>query len=415
MIGHERPIVRIRVRGRRLGGSSASSQAGKGAGCCLLCLLGLLWWLLPAAVAAQGNQLQSEATFVFGQSVDFELTAATTMPIATVTLFVQPAEAAEARQIEVPFSVADTRAFTASYSLEPAALKPAPFSEISYWWQLESEAGDVSSVPPESFFYYDDRFTWQRANLDMATIYWTGEETAVGEAGIAAVSAVWPSLQKIVPGGAGLPTAIYIYPSSADLRSALRLNGHDWQTGHVSPSLGVVMVTAVNNRTARTDLRHSIPHELTHFLFQQAAERREAEIPFWFEEGVAHWLEEVAEAGAGGAPSGEGWPPLETLCRGAFVPDPAAAAQSQSVVAWLIDQYGERRLADLADAFLAGADCETAVATVFDQSWSEFEAAWRQSLIPQPAWQQFFNQNGLWFLLILGSFVIMGLLLLEPR
>lgn len=383
------------------------------------------------SAAAQGGQFTSEAAVSFGQKVVFTLTAVTDLPLQTITLFMQPAGAAAPLATAVPFTQTEG-AIVAVYTLAPQQVRLSPFTAVRYWWEVSPTSGAAIPVPVQTITYQDDRFNWKRLMAEESgaavTIYWTGEEMETGQAAHDIVRQTAPRLQAVAPLAPGTPLPIFLYPSSAELRAALRLNGHDWAGAHVDPALGVVMVTAVNSRTASDDLRRSLPHELAHFWLHQAAGPHAAAIPPWFAEGLALWVEEGAGAPAG-ADAGANEArlvaaaiaqnqaiPLAELCR--HLPEDKeelAAAQSGALVKFLQAHYGERAFNQLAAAFVAGESCQTAVPAVLGQSLTTFEARWLASARLRPAWNGFLNENCLWLLLLLGGFVIMGLLVLRPK
>jgi hypothetical protein len=374
-------------------------------------------------VSAQGGQFSSEAEVTFGQKIQFSLVAKTDLPIKNITLFMRPLASETPLSVDVPFTQVDGD-ITASYALETQPVKLAPFTAVQYSWQITTEAGEIIPVPAQTVTYQDDRFEWQHLVADepgtAVSIFWTGDDLEPGQVAHEMVQESVTRLNSLLPIAPHTPLPIFLYPSSADLRSALRLNGHDWTLGHVDPALGVVMVTAVNPKTARNDLDRPLPHEVTHFWLYQAAGSHYDTMPHWFKEGLAVWLEggdHTAEAALlATAVAEKRTIPLAELCTTfTMEQSPMATAQSGSLVAFVQAKYGERVLGDLAAAFVNGADCDTAVATLFHQSVAEFEADWLRAQQPQTAVAQFLTRNGLWLLLCAGGFAIMGLLITRSR
>lgn len=386
----------------------------------------LIMWITPPLVSAQGGQFTSGAEVTFGQKIQFSLVAKTDLPIKHITLFMRPLTSETPLSVDVPFTQMDGDV-TAAYALETQPVKLAPFTAVEFSWEITTEAGEIIPVPTQKVTYQDDRFEWQHLVAEEAgtavTIYWTGDDLEPGQVAYEMVRESVIRLNTLLPmapGTALTPLPIFLYPSSADLRSALRLNGHDWTAGHIDPALGVVMVTAVNPKTARDDLSRSLPHEVTHFWLYQAASSHYDTLPPWFKEGLAGWLEggdHSAEAALLATAVAENRTiPLADLCTTFPIEQaPLAYAQSASLVAFVQAKYGERAVGDLAAAFVNGADCDTAVATLFNQSVAEFEADWLRAQQPQTAVAQFLTRNGLWLLLCVGGFAIMGLLITRPR
>ncbi|MCL4263769.1 MAG: hypothetical protein KJ069_11160 [Anaerolineae bacterium] len=372
-----------------------------------------IWLALTVGVGAQGGQFESEAAVTFGQRIVFTLTAVTDEPLTTVTLTIQPTHFPPQTETVTPRQLGDGR-WQAQYVLEPQAAGLPPFVTITYEWQVNTSSGETITIPAQTVAYQDDRFAWKKIEQAAAgtavTIFWPGESDKPGRDAFVIAQQTAAQLQELLPLPAATPLPIFLYPSTADLRAALRLNGHDWAQGHTDPALGVVLVTAVNSKTAADDLRGPLPHEITHFWLYQAAGPHYADMPYWFKEGLAVWLAsgDTYEATADSQS-------LTNLCRADPPADwEMAAAQSGTLVQFVDEQYGREALALLAAAFAQGADCETAVSSIMGQSVAELEASWLANTQPRPTAVRFVQQHGMWLLLLLAGFVLMGLLVMRP-
>jgi hypothetical protein len=362
---------------------------------------------------AQGGRFDSEAVVTFGQQVVFTLTAVTDEPLTAVTLNIDPTYGTAQVEALQPTQIADG-SWQAQYELLPQTAGLSPFSTITYEWQVTTEKGDIISIPAQQVTYQDDRFAWKKIEQPVAgtavTIFWPGDSDKPGRVSYEMVQQTAARLQVVLPLAPDTALPVFLYPSSADLRAALRLNGHDWVKGHTDPALGAVLVTAVNDKTAAADLQLSLPHELAHFWLYQAVGSGYADIPYWFKEGWAVWV-----AGNGGSQRITGPLPLADLCgTDTSADEELAARQGGAVVQFVAEQYGRDALAGLALAFASGEGCDTAVPTVLGQTMPELEAAWLAAQQPQPAAIRFLQQNGIWLLLLLAGFGLMGLLLIRP-
>jgi hypothetical protein len=373
--------------------------------------VGCLIWLL---LARQGGQFESKAAVTFGQQVVFTLTAVTDEPPTAVSLTFQPSGQAEQTVLLRPPPLADGR-WQVQFTLEPQAGGLSPYTTLTYKWSVTADSGETITVPAQTVAYQDDRFAWKRINQRVAntavSIFWPGESDKPGQEAFIIVQETAARLHSLLPLPPETPLPIFLYPSTADLRSALRLNGHDWVQAHTDPALGVVLVTAVNSKTVAADLRRTLPHEMARFWLYQAAGARYTQIPYWFKEGVALWAAQAAGKGMS-TPV-----PLADLCQA--VPPEAAdqqavVAQSGAMVQFVDEWYGREALAALAAAFAGGADCETAVQTALGQSVAELEATWLKTEQPRPAAVRFVQQNGGWLLLAAAGFLFMMLLLAQP-
>ncbi|MBE7528857.1 MAG: hypothetical protein HS099_03870 [Ardenticatenaceae bacterium] len=377
-------------------------------------LLTLFLWLpLAASVGAQGGQFESETAVTFGQRIVFTLTAVTDEPLTVVALTFQPTGSPPKTETVTPVQLADGR-WQAQVVLAPQSAGLSPYAAITYEWLVTLGDNETVAVPAQTVTYQDDRFAWKKIEQPAAgtavTIFWPGESDKPGRVAFALVQQAAARLQTILPLSPHTPLPIFLYPSTADLRSALRLNGHDW-TGQTDPALGVVLATAVNEKTAAADLRRSLPGEISRFWLYQAAGPQYADIPYWFKEGLAVWLADGPAYQATADPV-----PLADLCQ-VEPPDTGgvAAVQSGALVQFVAERYGRQALAALAMAFAQGMDCDTAVPIALGVSVTELERHWATITQPQPTAVRFVQQHGVWLLLLLAGFILMGLLVMWPR
>jgi hypothetical protein len=208
----------------------------------------------------------------------------------------------------------------------------------------------------------------------------------------------------------------------ADLRSALRLTGRDWLGAEAMPQLGVLLVTAVNPRTAAFDLAQTIPHELTHLLLYRMLGAQYENLPRWFDEGLATSFETTADAGKRAllseAIAGNRVIALDALCKSFPAGESEARlayAQSAAIVGYIRQEYGSGALRTLLQAYGDGASCSGGVQQSLGISLNELEANWLEQEAPVSPFERFLRLNGLWMVLLGGGFLVMFLLLLPIR
>lgn len=378
-------------------------------------------FLMTRQAQAQSDEIEWSAAveFAFGQSMTFELTAASPTPVDQVTLFVSAPELPNT--LSVVIGLSPSREIEATYELDLAQVQLAPFTTVTYWWLLQSGASEMT-LSQQSIIYEDNQFDWRLAEQGGIAVNWTGDEAGLGQLGLDIVAEAWPRLTRILPADNADNLNIYIYPSSADLRAALRLTGRDWVGAHSHPELGVILVTAVNSRTAAADLRQSIPHELTHYLLYQAAGSNYESIPTWFAEGLATFVESSTNPGyatvLATAVADQTTIPFSEICQ-AF-PNVEqrtllAYAQSASFIRYIQGRYGSQALGDLAAAYADGLDCESGVNLVLQESLVELNQDWLKQQQPRSPFAQFLVSNGFWLLLITSGFGLASLLIIKPR
>lgn len=385
-------------------------------------LILLVLLLLPASTAAQSpiTLIHSTAEYRYGQVMRFSLAAASQTPITQVTLAFTTSGLPNTFTVDL--TLPPTQAIELTQPVDLTQVRIAPFAAVTFWWLLTDVQGDTFSLPETTIHYADDRFRWQQVEQDGVVVHWAEGEASLAQAALDVTAQARLRLQTIIPAGWPEPLHIYLYPTSSDLRAALRLAGSDWVGGHASPALGVILVAAPDPLTAPAALQRSLPHELTHLLLYQATAAAYETTPIWFKEGLATWFEQNPN------------PNYETMLRqavdaGSAIPfaelclafptaeDRAllAYAQSASLVAAIQARYGNHALTEFVDAFADGLRCEAAVQQVLGISLADLTGIWWQSQQQQPLWQRFWLANRLWLLLIGGGFVLIALLQLPLR
>ncbi|MFW5940466.1 MAG: peptidase MA family metallohydrolase [Chloroflexota bacterium] len=386
----------------------------------LFAFLALSLWGAPSTVQAQETpfQAESDVSYTFGQVMHFSLRAKSSDPITQATLFFNTPEMESTFSVE--FDVEPAKEVSLTHDVSLTQVRLAPFTTVRYWWRLTTDGGPVT-VEEQVLDYVDDRYEWHELTENDVTVRWTGEELGLGQTALDVLQEARPQLEAILPQTVA-PVRVYIYPGMADLRSALRLTGRDWVGADAMPELDVVLVTAVNPRTAAFDLGQSIPHELSHLLLYRAAGANYDGVPRWFDEGLATLMEfapnQTYDVVLEQAIAAGGTRPLASLCA-AFPAGEAQAqlayAQSASVVEYIRREYGDGALRRMIAAFADGADCDSGVRRVLGISLAELESEWLEREQPLSPLGRVWQEYGLWILLLGGGFGVTSLLLLPVR
>lgn len=380
------------------------------------------FFLLPAPAVGQEVDLETETDvdYTFGQMMRFRLQASSEAPIEDVALFFNTPQMETTPVVE--FNVEPSRQLTLTHELPLTQVRLAPFSTVTYWWRVTA-GGEEHEVPEQQIVYVDNRFEWQEMSAGDAVVNWTADGSLqIGQTALDVVAEARPRLEAIIPTIGATPLRIYIYPSMADLRTALRLTGRDWVAAEAQPELGVILVTAVNPRTAAYDLGQSIPHEMTHLMLYDATGVGYEDVPRWFEEGLATFLETSPDPNfpliVQDAIARQETIPFAELCETFPAGEDRARlayAQSLSLIRYIRAEYGNSALSDLIRAFGDGADCHTGPSRALGITLDHLNAEWLEREQPLSPAARFWQRNGVWFLLLGGGFALMGLLLLPLR
>ena len=343
-------------------------------------------------------QAQSTATYTFGQNMVFSLRAKSADEIVGATLFFNTPEMEST--FAANFEVSPATEIVLEHEVALTQVQIAPFTNVRYWWRLMTTHGSIM-VDEKAMTYADDRFQWQRLEADGVEVYWTGTDGTLGQVAMDIIEDAQRRLATVLPVELS-PLQVYIYPSMADLRSALRLTGRDWLGAEAKPELGVLLVTAVNPRTAAFDLGQSIPHEMSHLLLYRAAGAQYETIPRWLDEGLATSFESTPDVGyrplLREAVNNQQTMPFAALCASFPASDAEvrlAYAQSAAIVDYIRQEYGTNALRALVQAYVDGAGCDVGVRRALGVSLQELQAMWLAHEAPTSPLVRFFRLNGL--------------------
>ncbi len=387
------------------------------------CALALL--AIPRGAAAQSDHEISHS-YAFGQNATFSLTVGSAVEITDATLYLRINDTyTDSQRGEL-----DGSAATVVRDLGEAPLPP--FAKISYWWVYETPEGAAIENEPETFQYTDNRFNWQSAGDDGVRIYWiTGERSEMMHAVDVARSAlaeIRAALHADVEG-----VSVYIYPSQADLSSAMQLARYQWANGLAYPELDVALVAVPPTDAGRLSMDLTIPHELTHHaIYELLGPQGYAALPTWLNEGLATHFEARPDPAYAlaldAARQNSALIAVSQLC----LPFPEASertelayAQSGSLIRYLQQQYGWSQIRRLLATYADGVSCSTGVEQVLGVDIDQFERAWRvwleqgqRSTEASPRWANLAvlaRDTGPWLMLMFALLLPSALLLLVGR
>lgn len=177
---------------------------------------------------------------------------------------------------------------------------------------------------------------------------------------------------------------IYIYDNAQEYRQS---SGHDWSAGVVSTKDRMISTYP----SAKGFFDSVLPHELGHIIFRDYVGQK-ADVPLWFEEGVAMSQEKGRQAEADDALQ-------KAMAQGRFMslPDLNSAdlgpgadpefvelfyAEAASVVGFILQDGEEYRFSRLCNELRQGARFETALKKSYMKypTLNDLDKAWRERL-----------------------------------
>ena len=180
------------------------------------------------------------------------------------------------------------------------------------------------------------------------------------------------------------PIQAFIYADAEDVRGAI-LFAQEWTGGLAFGSHNILLITISPERVEEEI--GGLVHELTHLLIQELTFNCFRGLPPWLNEGLATYAEgplaPYQQSALDRAAAEDTLITLRSLSssfpashRGADL----SYAQSQSLVAYLIDIYGWPKMRELLAVFQEGSTYDDALLQVYGFSMDALDHEWRASL-----------------------------------
>ena len=292
------------------------------------------------------------------------------------------------------FEPADTVEANWIWDMRKASLPPG--AGVTYWWLVEDAVGSKLETPPETMRFDDDRYQWQSLTASgflaggevsqggEVTLYWyQGSESFARElmdeceAGLA-------RLTEDIGTYPDRPIQIYVYASVQDLQGAM-VFPHEWTGGVAFTEFSTI---AIGIPPAQRGWgKRALVHELTHLVVHQATFSPYGQLPTWLDEGLATYNEgdllPELRSRLERAAHEERLISVRSLCSPFSAESDKAYlsyAQSYSLVAYLLDNYGQDKMLELLTLLREGNTYDEALSRVYGFDIEGLDARWRATL-----------------------------------
>ena len=263
-----------------------------------------------------------------------------------------------------------------------------PGTMIKYWFEITDENGDTHFTEPESWRFDDARFEWEEVTLGTVTILYHGPVRTRAERLAEAAVESLELMGRVTGSETETPIIMTLYNNNAEMIGAvvarsLATSRELITEGQAFDSESVVLVLA-----GRSDIG-TATHEMTHILVARAA-NSSGNVPLWLNEGLAEYgnldqtvsYERFLEWAAGT----DRLILLKNLR--SFPGDPnltlVAYGQGRSVVKFMIEEYGEAKMAQLLATLGGGVNISNALEAVYGFDLTGLENLWRASIGAEP-------------------------------
>jgi hypothetical protein len=355
-------------------------------------ILAVLLFIVPNVTHAQEQiwLLDNTAEIYFPSALVFKIKAASQSDITKIRLHYQVDRMDYAQVTSEAWPD-----FTPSPSVETEwvwdmrkATLPAG-ATVEYWWTIETKAGDKLVTYSDVIHFDDLRYSWQRLTVGQLSLSWYKGDQSFADELMAACQQALKRLTEDTGVYPEKPISVYIYATTGDLQGAM-IFPQEWTGGVAFAEYGIIAIGVPPNELdwGKRALAHELGHVVTH---QITFSPYGAILPTWLDEGLAMHAE------------GEPDPYLQSVLEKAitqqklisvrslsspFSAKPEEAyisyAESQSLVEFLIQNYGKDKMLHLLNLLKEGNSCDEAMTDVYGFDQDGLDKLWRATLVIMP-------------------------------
>lgn len=362
--------------------------------------------LIPRSGSAQVDFeiIPEEPEYTFGEVINFSASLNSVADLDEVFLYIQVSEETDL-QVH-PVSIESFGHLFVQVDLREYPL--TGFSDVQYWYQINTDNGEPYTSPRNTFTYLDNRYQWQSLAGEPFTVHWYQGDLAFGEEVLNVALEGLRSTQDILEVFFPESIDIYVYESPQAMQAALPNGGQHWIAGHADPFQGLILVSLPAGPEQRLEMERQIPHELMHIALNYTDSHAYSNLPAWFNEGLASQVELYPnpeyQVLIERAFESDQLIPLASLCE-SFPNDPQrgllAYAQSASFTRYLYEQFGQIGFNSLMAAYASGMSCERGVAEALGTTLTRLEASWLRENFTDLTIARTFEQYVPWLVLLL--------------
>lgn len=347
--------------------------------------VGLMGLALAETASAQNGELvvhDQRAEIDFPSGITFHIDVDAPEPIERLELRYQPVYSEISRAERPDFEPGSSVA--TSYDLDLRTSYLPPGIDVRYRWIATLESGEQLETESQQFFFLDNRYDWQETTVGPVSIHYYAGGSQFGDLAMEITNRTIDQFRTDFNVGLEDPINIVLYGSVNDFQDALPYNSPEWIGGFADPGQNLIVGGIAPGEGAATEMGRMLTHEVIHLLVAQATLNPFNGAPRWLDEGLAINYQEVQEdrfRRVLDQAIDEGrLIPLPAL-RSSFPSDPDLAiqsyAQSESVLAFLLEQYGHDAVASILNAYRDGVPHTEAVQQGMGMTLEEIDEEWK--------------------------------------
>ena len=340
--------------------------------------------LAAAGVSAAGGEIrvvQTSQQVNFPSGVGLSITVESDAEIDEVRVYYRAAGSRQWGYAYADFDPGTRVVATQSVPVREATYI-APGADVEYYFQIRDVAGNVFETDRAVVEYLDGRFDWKRINVGpLELVYHDIRESRI-EDYARVLREDLARVQELLQLEQARDFKGVIYNSYDDANAAFPVTSqtttdHGTFAGYAFPEQRVFVGQGLDRRV--------IVHESTHLMFRDALGPRNVEVPAWLNEGFATYMEPDVRV-RGSSNLYLRTPHLKAMRALTGTPEtiPLFYQKSVSVVAHLIEEYGEDKFRQFLGEIGGGTPSEVALVSVYGFDDHGLDSSWAGLPIPPP-------------------------------
>jgi len=258
-----------------------------------------------------------------------------------------------------------------------------PGTEIEYYYEIRDSQGDVLDTEPVVVEYEDTRFDWEEIKIGPLTLLYYNQPNSRVQGVARRLESDIARLQELLQLDPASEIKGMIYSRRSDTLAAFP------QQSRTTTEQQILQGFAFQERNLFLGLgmdRGLIVHEAAHLLFGQALGDRALPTPSWLDEGFASYMDPSSRVFSGASLSSR-TNPLRAMNAVTGTPHAIGAfyQKSLSVVAFLIDEFGETNFQQFLALLRRGNTVDASLMNVYGFDIDGLDVRWAGEAPGAPA------------------------------
>ena len=268
-----------------------------------------------------------------------------------------------------------------------------PGTRMAYYFEVRDQAGREFRTEEEIFVYLDNRFEWLTVSEGIITVYYNdplvkSRAEHVLETALTSMAITGPLL-GVTP---ELPLHIVTYHKYGEMIGALPFRSQATARQLITQGMAFDEQRVLMVHSGDSSVTATTAHEFVHMLVGDALGPAYSRVPTWLNEGLAEYGSRhggdryILNPRVQQAIAQDQIRPLWHLGTYSGTPQEIiiAYAHGESVVTFMVLEYGEEKMSELMQAIINTLDIDVALMEVYGLDQHGIDSAWREAIGLEP-------------------------------